>query len=329
MPKYISPKLASELLKNKKVVAIPTETVYGLAADAASKKAVNKVYKIKNRPKDNPLICHFYSFKQMLEWGFVLNESEKKILKEFSPGPISIKLQLPKNSKLVAATAGLNSVIVRIPSNKIFRQIIKDTNRPLAAPSANTSGKYSATTAQMVFDDLGIKVDGIVDGGKCKHGLESTIVDASNPDIIKILRPGPIGIYEIKQLFGRNVKVKSVKKVTATPGSKYKHYSPKAIVKWFSFSNLKRIKSNSVLLLTKEDLKIWSTHKHFDKSIKTITVGSISEPEKIAKNIYRKFFEIDQKGIEIIYLSRLNSKKLSDKGSGMALLERLSKVVGQ
>ena len=326
---FISAKKASELLKNKKVVGIPTETVYGLAADATSKKAINKIYNIKNRPKDNPLICHFFSVKQIIEWGFILNDVEKKILKKFSPGPISLKLQLPINSKLNVATAGLDSIIVRIPSSKIFREIIKTTNKPLAAPSANTSGKYSPTTAKMVWEDLGKKVDGIVDGGKCKYGLESTIIDSSNPRLIKILRPGPIGIFELKELLGSNVKVETVKTISATPGSKYKHYAPRAIVNWFSISNKLKIKPNSVLLLTNEDLIKWKTSKYFDKNIKVNSLGSISEPDKISKNIYRKFFEIDQKKFDFIYLSKIDFNSFSDKGSGKALAERISKVLSK
>jgi L-threonylcarbamoyladenylate synthase len=327
MPDYILPSDAVHLLKNKKVVAIPTETVYGLAADATSKKAVGKIYKIKNRPKDNPLICHFYSIKQLSEWGFVLNNTEKKLLKKFSPGPISIKLKLPLYSKLIAATAGLTSIIVRIPSNRIFKGIIKNTNTPLAAPSANTSGKYSGTTAKMVWEDLGKKVDGIVDGGKCKHGLESTIIDASNEKKIKILRPGPIGVFELKQLLGDNVNVITVTKVTATPGSKYKHYAPIAQVNWFFYTNKLSIKPNSILLLTKEDIQKWKSLKHYDKNIPTMSLGSISMPDKISRNIYRKFFEIDQLGFDFIYLSNLSINSFSEKGSGKALVERLNKVM--
>ena len=329
MPNYISIETASELLKNKKVVAIPTETVYGLAADATSKLAVNKIYKIKNRPSDNPLICHFYGIKQIIEWGFVLNEIEKKIIKTFSPGPISLKLQLPKKSKLKVATAGLESVIVRIPSNKIFREIIKATNKPLAAPSANTSGRYSPTTAKMVWEDLGKKVDGIVNGGKCKFGIESTIIDAENPALLKILRPGPIGVQELKELIGVDVKIKTVKTISATPGSKYKHYAPKATVRTLLLSKNLKIKPNSILLLTSEDIKKWKASKFYDKSIKTNSLGSIYEPNKISKNIYRKFFEIDQKGFDFIYLSKLNTNSFSEKGSGKALAERLSKVLCQ
>lgn len=327
MPKYISIDKAVELLKNGKVIALPTETVYGLAGVASNEKAIKKIYSIKNRPKDNPLICHFYGVKQIKEWGLELNEQEKKILEKFSPGPISLKLQLPKDSKLKIATAGLTSVIVRIPSNKIFKEVIKKTNMPLAAPSANTSGKFSATNAQMVYDDLGKKVDGIIDGGTCKFGLESTIIDASNPKLILILRPGPIGKKEIEGLFKNKIKVEHSKKKTQTPGSKYKHYSPDAELIWLrEFSKLD-FSIKTKLLLTKEDKLKWEKSKYFNSQISIEVLGSKEDSKKISKKIYQLFYQLDKEQFQRAYISKLNTNNAS--GSANALVERISKAINK
>src|SRR4030095_968216 len=218
---------AAALLLNGKVVAVPTETVYGLAAIATLPAAVAKIFEIKNRPADNPLICHFYNTDQIRKYVKSIPGNTEKLLQQFSPGPVSFMFDLPADSPVKFATCGSEQVIARIPNHAVFLEIIQETNEPVAAPSANTSGKISPTSAEMVETDIGTKIDGIVDGGISHIGLESTILDARSEDAVYILRPGAIGEREISRVLP-DVKVFPLQHDTGEviPGSKYKHYAP-------------------------------------------------------------------------------------------------------
>jgi L-threonylcarbamoyladenylate synthase len=309
---------ATIILKNGGVVAFPTETVYGLGAIAENQIAVEKVYQIKNRPKDTPLICHFYSIDQIEE--FVPNTPNlpKKLLEHFTPGPLSLLLNLPTNSPLKPATAGLPSVIVRIPNHPLTLELIRRVNKPLVGPSANTSGKFSGTNPQMIENDLGDKIAGILDGGRAKIGVESTILDCREPELLKILRQGAIGLVELKNFleeYELDVEIGFVQKPSVSqtiPGNKYRHYSPRTPIRLIKSIEEIPPNGNFALISSEEVLQ-----KLNPVPYPTISLGhTLSE---IGQNLYQSFFELDQLQVNlgyIIFESGLDSslsKAIQDK----------------
>lgn len=321
--KFLTTSKAVEILKNNGIVAVPTETVYGLAGNATSSEAIRKIYKIKNRPADNPLICHFHSLLQLLEYVEPLNETEKTLAEHFMPGPFSLMCKLKSNSQLLNATAGSNFIIARIPNQPLFIEILKNVPFPLAAPSANTSGKFSGTNAQMISEDLGILIDGIVDGGNCNYGLESTIVDATNNIEIRILRKGPIGKLEIQKVIKGIPVVFSTAKA-ATPGSKYKHYAPKTKLNWFEKEEINHLKLDAAFLLTKQDFDILVSHNVKLKEQQLILLGDENNPEFISKNLYHNFYLLDKLNFNTAYISKCVA--VSESGIAMALQDRIFKA---
>ena len=225
---------AGELLRNGAVVGIPTETVYGLAANAYDTKAVKSIFQAKGRPQDNPLIVHIASFEQIYDIAAEVPPQAKALADAYWPGPMTIIL--PKKDSIPMVTSGgLYTVGIRFPSHPIARQIIKAAGVPLAAPSANTSGRPSTTTAKHVFEDLNGKIPLIIDGGACSVGVESTVISLCG-DKPRLLRPGGISLEQLEAVLGEVVvdralreKIDDSEKVSA-PGMKYRHYAPKAPV---------------------------------------------------------------------------------------------------
>ncbi|WP_058308709.1 L-threonylcarbamoyladenylate synthase [Gracilibacillus massiliensis] len=220
-------KIAADYLKKQEVVAFPTETVYGLGADATSEVAVSKIFKAKGRPADNPLIVHVHHPQQINHYVTEIPAIAQKLIDTFMPGPFTIILK--SNGKVASTvTAGLDTVAIRIPDHPIGRALIQEANLPLAAPSANLSGKPSPTTAKHVFHDLDGKIAGIIDGGATGVGLESTVVDATG-DIPVILRPGGITKHQIEKVIGSVELASALKEEQPkSPGMKYNHYEPDA-----------------------------------------------------------------------------------------------------
>ena len=198
-------KKAKNYLDNHYCIGVPTETVYGLAANAYSNNAVKKIYKLKKRPKSNPLIVHYHSIKD-LKKDCLLNDSFIKLYKKFSPGPITYVLDLKKNSKISKIVTNKQSnLAVRFPKHKIFRKLLKELDYPIAAPSANISTKVSAVQRSDIVEDFGNKVKYILDGGQCKIGIESTIIDLR--DKPKILRLGGLEISKIEKVLSKKIKI--------------------------------------------------------------------------------------------------------------------------
>ena len=222
--------IAAQILQNGGLVAIPTETVYGLAANGLSEEAVAKIFIAKGRPQDNPLILHISHAAQMEDLCHNIPESAYRLAEKFWPGPLTLVLPardiVPK-----CTTGGLSTVAVRCPDNEITRQIIRLAGVPVAAPSANISGKPSTTTAQHVLHDHNGRIDAIVDGGSCRVGVESTIVDLTE-DRPRLLRPGGITPEQLIDVLGDLVVDKAVTgqinndAVVKAPGMKYRHYAP-------------------------------------------------------------------------------------------------------
>lgn len=224
---------AAELLERSELVAIPTETVYGLAANALNENAVKKIFLAKGRPQDNPLIVHISSMKMLPPLVREITDIAKALAERFWGGPLT--MIFPKSDKIPSVTSGgLDTVAVRMPSSEAAREIIRKCGFPLAAPSANLSGKPSPTTAQHVFEDMNGKIPLIIDGGECAVGVESTVI-CFKGDKIHILRPGGI-TAEMLSEFGEVEVDKAVmaqpekNERVLSPGMKYRHYSPKADV---------------------------------------------------------------------------------------------------
>ena len=215
---------AKKYLINNDVVAIPTETVYGLAGNAYSNKAAKKIFRLKKRPLKNPLIIHYYSIKS-LKNDCLTNKSFYILYKKFCPGPLTFILNKKKESKISKyVNANRKTVAVRFPKNKITQNLLSKLNFPLAAPSANISSKLSPVTKADVMDEFGNKIKLILNGGKTKIGVESTIIDLTNK--ISILRPGGITVEQLEKTLKCKIKIKKFSKNIKSPGQLKLHYSP-------------------------------------------------------------------------------------------------------
>jgi L-threonylcarbamoyladenylate synthase len=312
------------ILKGGGIVALPTETVYGLAADATNADGVKKIFAAKNRPADNPLICHFHSIEQIEQYVETIPPYALVLMREFCPGPISFLLPLKKGSPLLTATSGQPYVVCRIPQHWLMLSVIKQLNAPVAAPSANTSGKVSPTTAQMVEEDLGRKIDGIVDGGECAVGVESTIIDCRKQNQISILRPGVIGKTEIEPVFKKNnVEVSIIESTDESeiiPGNKYPHYSPLTPMKRIRSINEIDTTNNFILISSEERLNEINNFPG-----KKISLGSLYDTEHAAQQLYHNLKSVDDLKVAHAYYLETDWGTTS---AGKAIANRLKKVTG-
>ncbi len=283
-------KKAIKYLNNNECIAIPTETVYGLAGNAYSDKAVSSVYKLKKRPRNNPLITHYYSINS-LKKDCEINNTFIKLYKKFCPGPISFVLKLKKTSKISKIiTNNSNSVAVRFPSHPLTRKLLKKINYPLAAPSANISTSISPVSKQDVVDEFGPKLKFILDGGSSKIGLESTIINLIGKPYI--LRLGGINsklIYKIiNQLENKNKKKIKIK----VPGTSKLHYSPGIPVRL----NAKKNYQNEAYILIKKRKKLDKNHFYISKT---------NNLKQAAKNLYKILRIIKKKGYKKIAIEKI------------------------
>ena len=288
------------------VAALPTETVYGLAGNAYLKGAVQNIFKLKGRPRSNPLIIHYYNFQKAKE-DVVINENFKKLYKKFCPGPITFILKKSKKSKVhPIACANLNSIAVRFPKHKIIRSILKKTNFPLAMPSANKSTNVSPVNSIDVLEEFNNKIKIIIDGGKSKIGIESTIVDLTSAPTI--LRPGIISKNMIEKTL--KIKVKSKKKFNEikSPGMMKKHYSPGMPV----LINQTKPDGKSAFVYIGNRYK---GKKNFFSLSKNFNL------EVAASNLYRTFRIIKRKGYKKIQIS-----KIPLVGCGIAINDRIKRA---
>ena len=294
---------AAEILKEGGVVAIPTETVYGLAASAYNDSAVYKVFAAKGRPQDNPLIVHISDMDMLNEVAGEVSNKAKILAENFWPGPLT--LVLLKSEKIAdSVSCGLNTVAVRMPSNEVARQIIKVAGLPLAAPSANLSGSPSPTSAAHVIDDLDGRIDGIVVSGDCEVGVESTVVTlATNPP--RLLRPGYITAEQLRKFLPDLIIDKAVlaepenDEQVASPGMKYKHYSPKTQVILVegdstSFAEYVNKRGNSAAIVFSEDV---------DKiKIQSLCYGGEKDEKTQAQTLFALLRKADDLGVDSVYV---------------------------
>ena len=325
---------AGKVIRSGRLVAFPTETVYGLGGNALDEKAAKKIYQAKGRPSDNPLIVHIADISALEELAKDIPETAVKLAKNFWPGPLTIIL---KKSDIVpkSTTGGLDSIAIRMPNHPIALGLIKQANCYIAAPSANTSGRPSPTLAKHVEEDLAGKIDYIIDGGAVSVGLESTIVDLTG-DVVMILRPGVITKEDLEKVVGNveydpaMIQKKSAENIVAkAPGMKYKHYAPKGkltIVKGNMENVVKMINEQSKQKVQEGyQAGVIATEETKDKykSGCVKSIGSRNEEKTIASNLYKVLREFDEQKIDYIY-----SESFEQGDLGQAIMNRLLKAAG-
>jgi len=305
-PNSTNLKKAKKIIENNNVIGLPTETVYGLAGNAYSNKAVKKIFKLKKRQHINPLIIHYKKLEDIRN-DVIYNGSLLKLYKAFCPGPITFVLKKnPKSRISKIATAGKETVAIRFPKHTIARKVLKITNKPLAAPSANISTKLSPTCAKDVFEEFGKKIKIILDGGKCEIGLESTIIDLTGKP--SILRPGKITKQRIEKILRKKIKIKkSFKKINA-PGQLKLHYSPGIPVEM----NKKNINKQQAMIGFGKKFKIGENYFNLSKK------GNLKEA---ANNLYKTMRKIKKRRFKSIAVI-----KIPNKGIGYAINDRLKKA---
>ncbi len=294
---------AAEILKSDGVVAIPTETVYGLAASAFSDKAIEKVFLAKGRPQDNPLIVHISDLDMITETVSDFSDDAKKLAEAFWPGPLTMVLKKSENIA-ESVSRGLDTVAVRMPSHPVAREVIRAAGIPLAAPSANISGSPSPTTADHVITDLDSRIDGVIMSGSSDVGVESTVISlVTNPP--RLLRPGRVTAEELKVYLPNIIIDKAVlaepekgEKV-ASPGMKYKHYSPKTEVILIegeakAFADFVNKKENCLAICFTEDEK--------NLNCDFLCYGAKNDGEAQAKSIFSLLRRADTLCKEKIYI---------------------------
>lgn len=323
---------AGAIIRDGGTVAFPTETVYGLGANALDEEAVKKIFIAKGRPQDNPLIVHVCS-KNISELVKEVPEVAQRMIDKFWPGPLTIILE--KNDIIPNMTsANLNTVGIRMPSSEIALKLIELSKRPIAAPSANISGRPSPTEVERCIEDLNGKVDYIIGGESSDIGVESTIIDCTvNPPLV--LRPGGITLEMLKEI-DSNIEIDSALKSKPTenfkpkaPGMKYRHYAPKAHLKIIKGKNEKTIEIiNEILenyIEKGNDVAILTTDENLNKfnSGKVISLGSEDNLNEIAKNLFETLRKCDDLGVQHILC-----QGFEEKGVGLAIMNRLNKAAG-
>lgn len=317
--------IAAQLIKKGETVGIPTETVYGLGADASNEEAVKKVFAAKGRPADNPLIVHLADFSQAERYTNEIPELAYRLAERFCPGPLTIVL--PKNERIPMITSGgLDTVGIRVPSHPVMHRIIELSGCPIAAPSANTSGYPSPTSADHVMRDMNGKISAIVDGGHSKFGVESTVISVEDEKTVRILRPGCITREMLLEICDNVIVDPAILheleegQIAASPGMKYKHYSPKADI-----VILEGTLENFISYVGKNnDINTYSLIFDDDTYVfpyRYLTYGKNSSEQ--AHQLFQKLRELDDIGADKVYV-----RAPSHEGVGLAVYNRLIRAAG-
>ncbi|MFW5746605.1 MAG: L-threonylcarbamoyladenylate synthase [Nanoarchaeota archaeon] len=308
---------AGELIRKGEVVAFPTETVYGLGANALDEDAVKKIFEAKGRPSDNPLIVHVSDKKHLARIVETVPHKAELLIERFWPGPLTLILRKGDRVPMMT-TGGRNNVGVRMPNHAVALSLIAEAGYPIAAPSANSFGRPSPTLAKHVFEDLDGKIPLIIDGGACQVGLESTIIDMTS-ETPMILRPGGITVEEIEDVIGTVDLHPTVTDpeqktdIAQAPGMKYRHYSPKAKVILVHEGDLAEITGSctgSVGIISLSEIDVACKE--------TIVVPDVTT---LAQDIFRLFRHMDAIGIDTIIVNRI-----PEEGLGLSILNRVRKA---
>ena len=320
--------LFANMLADGKTVIFPTETVYGLGANALDEDAATKIYQAKGRPSDNPLLVHVADKEDVYDLVENVDDRAKLLMDKFWPGPLTIVFK--KKAIIPDRTSGgLDTVAIRMPSDQVARDLIRQAGVPIAAPSANISGRPSPTKPEHIIRDMDGRVDGILVGGPCDYGVESTIIDLSE-DLAMVLRPGSITLEMLGEVLGRvdldpSLKNKDDNIRAKAPGMKYKHYSPQAQVYIVKADNLEGFAERVDSLCednAKKGLKIGVMTMNYDQHSYQAKVfdlgGSYTE---VAKNLFDSLISLDRESIDIAYVPYFE-----ERGIGVAIMNRLKKA---
>lgn len=324
-------KKISDTLREGGLVVLPTETVYGLGGNGLNKRACKKIYEAKGRPSDNPLILHIAENSQLDALVAEIPDVAKKCMEKFWPGPLTI---IFKRSEIIPdeATGGLDTVAIREPSNEIAHAILKAVDFPVAAPSANLSGRPSPTKVEHVIEDLNGRVDIIVDGGHSVVGIESTVLDVT-VDPPMILRPGKITLEDLKEI-DENIRIDSATidaksgEIPKSPGQKYRHYAPRAEAICFGGrldkvvneikKNIKENKDKKIAVLATDET--FEEYKNLDIKL-LINLGSRDNLEEVATNLFDALRRCDEENVDIIF-----AEGFELRGMGLSIMNRLLKA---
>lgn len=323
-------KEAAALLHNGGLVAFPTETVYGLGGNAFKKDDVAKIFIAKGRPGDNPLIVHIHSFDQLSLLAEEVPESAKLLAEKFWPGPLTMIFKAKKDIPL-NVTGGLDTVGVRMPSDPVALEFLKAANVPVAAPSANISGKPSPTQGRHVIDDLGERIDGIIVSSDSRIGIESTVLDITvNPALI--LRPGSVSLEEIRKYIDVEYEAFVSTKKLISPGTKYKHYAPESELyiikgsfqeKLQKFIDIILVAGNEKIgFLITEELFAQLNLQNTENFVVKIS-GTTKKPDEFTAGLYKYLREFDSEKTDIIYM-----EGIPEEISGKAFQNRIEKASG-
>jgi len=316
---------AANIIKSGGLVAFPTETVYGLGADALNPAACAKIFQAKNRPLEDPLIAHIADKQDLFKVAREICKITLDLVDAFWPGPLTLVLKKSQDIPLIV-TAGLETVAVRMPDHPVALNLIKESQTPIAAPSANLFGRPSPTTAQHVFDDLNGRVDLILDAGKTSIGVESTILDLTQTPFC-ILRPGGVAIEQLKRIIP-DVEVYRQNKILA-PGMRFRHYSPKAkliLIEGNCKTQVDRVRELAVdFHLQGYSLGIMAKKENMEKykDFKVKTLGAGNNLTECAANLFSVLREFDREGVYVIL-----AEGVKEEGVGVAIMDRLRKASG-
>ena len=314
-------------LRNGKLIVFPTETVYGIGANSLDKKAVSNIFKAKGRASDNPLIVHVSGIKMLKDIVYDVGDIEKKLIQAFWPGPLTIIMKkkevIPDN-----VSSGLNTIGVRMPDNIIAKKLIEYAKVPIAAPSANKSGKPSGTSTQDIIKELSGKVDYIIDSGNTEIGIESTVIQVID-DKVRILRPGKITKEEIEKYVDVVEIDKHVlnpyegKEEVLSPGMKYTHYAPETkCILVYSKDNKKLIDKINDMCKDRNVLVLARTG-NLDKFIAKYKLGMGDTLEEIAHNMFNRLRQVDEYKVDLVIIEGVENKNL-----GLAIMNRFVRACG-
>jgi len=325
---------AAEIIKTGGLVAFPTETVYGLGADALNPAAVRRLFEAKKRPLDNPPIVHVADPMEISRLVAKVPKKAQLLVNRFWPGPLTL---IFNRSEVVpkVTTAGLDTVAIRMPKHKVALELIKQSDCPIAAPSANLAGKPSPTTAQHVYDDLNGRIDAIINGGATNIGVESTVLDLS-VDPPMLLRPGGTPIEALRKVLGEirlHPFVESEQELSLneirSPGMAHKHYAPKAkvvlvegqvpevVAKIQDLEKSYRLKGDKVGILATDE-----TQAFYEANV-VRSLGNRKNLSTVAQSLFRLLREVDAEGVDVII-----AEGVSSEGLGLAVMNRLRKASG-
>ncbi len=300
---------AAELLRAGKLVAFPTETVYGLGADATDDRAVAAIFAAKGRPQFNPLIAHLPDLAAAQSWA-LFDDRALELAHQFWPGPLTLVLPRPVDSTLsLLVSAGLDSVAIRVPGHPLAQSLLRAAGKPIAGPSANRSGAVSPTTPQHVLEGLGDRVDAIVTGGKCRVGLESTVIDLTGPEPV-LLRPGAILPEAMERLVGPIRVSAGDPAAPKSPGQLESHYAPRASVRL----NATAAEAGEAFLTFGPDRFVFGGGTRLNLSLQ-------SDLEEAAANLFAYLRQLDQSGA-----ARIAVMAIPDEGLGVAINDRLRRA---